>query len=246
MIKKIHYIWVGGKKKPRIVRKCIAGWKKIMPGWEIIEWNESNLNLDLCDFCKEAYERKKYAFVADVMRFFILSEHGGLYLDTDVKVIRNLEPLLEKYDAAVGYEFQMINPGLVLYSNTPHNEVIDNVLFVYKHEHFIDNNENENLKVVGQYMSEVLENYGFVYEDKHQQCGSFHVFPSTFFCPTDAYGNMINYSDNTYTQHLNAGSWMNSQARIKNSFKRIVYKIFGLKRIQIITKTYRNWLSKKK
>lgn len=234
MNKTIHYIWVGGKKKPKIVRKCISGWKKKMPGWNIIEWNESNLNLEICDFCKEAYRRKRYAFVADVLRFFILSEYGGLYLDTDVKVIKNLEPVLDTTSAAVGYEFEMVNPGLVLYSDKPHNEIIDRVLDVYKSEHFIRENGEENLKVVGKYMSEVLEQYGFVYENKHQRCGSFDVFPSTFFCPTDAYGNMINYSDNTYTVHLFAGSWMNNKDRFINKIKKTIYHILGKERIQIL------------
>lgn len=239
MNRTIHYIWVGGKRKPLIVKRCIDGWKKRMPEWEIIEWNENNIDLNFCDFCKEAYKRKKYAFVADVLRFYILSEYGGLYLDTDVKVLKNLEPLLQKCDALVGYEFEMVNPGLVLYANDPHNQIVDKILERYKSSHFINEDGSENLKVVGEYMSEVLEDYGFVYKDIYQKCGSFDVFPSTFFCPTDAFGNIVNFSDNTYTQHMFAGSWMDWKTRMKNGVKRMMYKLIGKNKIQALMRLYK-------
>ena len=86
--KTIHYIWLGGKKKPKVIKRCIKSWKKNMPGWKVKEWNESNIDVNLCDYCMEAYQLKKYAFVADVLRFYILYREGGLYFDTDVKLLR--------------------------------------------------------------------------------------------------------------------------------------------------------------
>ena len=233
MNKTIHYIWLGGKKKPRLIRKCIAGWKKLMPDWQIKEWNESNVDLDKYTFCREAYDAKRYAFAADVIRFDVLYREGGLYFDTDVKLLKNLTPLTEKYVAFSGYEYKMVAPGLVLFAAEPCNAVLKEVLNVYKETHFIVDGK-ENKKVVGEYFSEVLEKYGFVYEDKEQDCDNFTILPSTYFCPTDGYGNPINFSDNTFSVHLFAGSWMPWRTQIKTQVKKFCYKLFGKDRIQNI------------
>ena len=82
----IHYCWFGGKKKPRVIRKCIKSWKRFFPDFEIKEWNESNFDVNCCEYVKEAYKQKRYAFVSDYCRFYVLYKHGGMYLDTDVFV----------------------------------------------------------------------------------------------------------------------------------------------------------------
>ena len=93
--KKIHYIWFGGNPKTELILKCIESWKKYMPDYEIIEWNESNFTFDNA-YAKEAYENKKYAFVSDYARLKVVYEYGGIYLDTDVELVKSLQPLLEK------------------------------------------------------------------------------------------------------------------------------------------------------
>lgn len=231
MNKTIHYIWLGGKKKPKVVKKCIAGWKKRMPGWQIKEWNESNVDLDKYSFCREAYDAKKYAFAADVIRFDVLYREGGLYFDTDVKILKDFTPLTEKYKAFAGYEYKMISPALVLYTAEPCNMAVKDMLDIYSQTHFIVDGVM-NTKVVGAYFSEVLEKYGFVYEDKEQTCGDFTILPSTYFCPTDGYGNPINYSDKTHSVHLFAGSWMPLNKRIITQIKKMCYRVFGKDRIQ--------------
>lgn len=238
MNKTIHYIWLGGKKKTRTIRKCIAGWKRHMPDWEIKEWNESNVDLDKYSFCREAYDAGKYAFAADVLRFDILYSEGGLYLDTDVKVLKSFEDLARQYENFSGFEFDMVSPGIALYAEKPRNKIIGEVLEVYKNSSFTIGNKN-NFKVVGAYFSEILEKYGFKYEDKFQICGDFTIFPRTFFCPTDGYGIPIAFSENTYSVHLNAGSWLPLQKRLINSFKRICYRLFGMERIQRVMKLFR-------
>lgn len=233
MNKTIHYIWLGGKRKPRLVRRCIAGWRKQMPDWQIKEWNESNLPIDICPYCREAYDAGKYAFAADVLRFDVLYREGGLYFDTDVKLLRPLDALTEQYACFVGYEYDMVNPGLVLYAREPHDAIIANMLAGYRTQHFMVDGV-ANTKVVGAYFSEVLEEYGFVYEDKQQTCGSFTVLPATYFCPTDGYGNPINYSDHTHSVHLFAATWMSPATRAKRAFKRLVYRVLGKNRVQRI------------
>ncbi len=237
MNKTIHYIWLGGKKKPRVIRKCIASWKKHMPDWEIKEWNESNLDLDRYAFCREAYDAKRYAYAADVLRFDILYREGGLYFDTDVKVLKSLTPLTEKYRAIAGYEFEMVAPGLVLYAAEPNNLILKEVLDDYETSRFIVDGK-ENHKVVGVFFTEVLKRHGYVCENTEQCVEGFTILPSTYFCPTDGYRNPINFSENTYSEHLFAGSWMPLKTRLKNGTKRFFYKLLGRERIQ-------RWLHKK-
>ena len=101
--KKIHYCWVGGNSKPPLVKKCIQSWKKYCPDYEIIEWNESNYDISKNIYMKQAYEAKKWAFVTDYMRLDIIYEHGGIYLDTDVELIKNIDDLLSN-EAFAGIE----------------------------------------------------------------------------------------------------------------------------------------------
>lgn len=105
--KKIHYIWVGGNPKPNLVDMCILNWKEKLPDYKIIEWNEENFDLE-CEmkknrFLKECYDRKLWAFVSDYMRVKILYEHGGIYLDTDIQILKDITPLLES-NFFIGYE----------------------------------------------------------------------------------------------------------------------------------------------
>ena len=101
--KKIHYCWFGRGEKSELVLKCIESWKKHCPDYEIVEWNEDNWNINFCRYTKEAYEKKKWAFVSDVARLEIIFREGGVYLDTDVELINSLDNLLQ-YDAYFGFE----------------------------------------------------------------------------------------------------------------------------------------------
>ena len=103
MRKKIHYCWFGGKKLPKSVRECIATWKKMLPEYEIKEWNESNFDINTSNFVKEAYENKKWAFVSDYVRIYALYQEGGIYFDTDMKVLKNVSDIVDK-DMFLGYE----------------------------------------------------------------------------------------------------------------------------------------------
>ncbi len=91
----IHYCWFGGNPLPEDAKKCINSWKKYFPDYEIKEWNESNYDFNKCEYIKEAYKRKKWAFVSDYARFDILYQYGGIYFDTDVEVIRDMRDILK-------------------------------------------------------------------------------------------------------------------------------------------------------
>ena len=102
MEKKIHYCWFGGKPLPRKVKQCIKTWKKFLPDYEIIEWNEQNFNIKSCTFVEQAYENKKWAFVSDYARIYALYKEGGIYFDTDVKVLKDINNIIDK-EMFLGY-----------------------------------------------------------------------------------------------------------------------------------------------
>ncbi len=93
--KVIHYCWFGGNEKPEVIRKCMESWKKYCPDWEIREWNESNIDVNFCPYSAQAYKQKRWGFVPDPIRFKIIYEMGGVYLDTDVELIAPIEKLLD-------------------------------------------------------------------------------------------------------------------------------------------------------
>ena len=92
--KVIHYCWFGGKPLPELAEKCLASWRKYLPGYEIRRWDESNFDINILPYTREAYGAKKYAFVSDYARFWILYNQGGIYFDTDVEVIAPLDSII--------------------------------------------------------------------------------------------------------------------------------------------------------
>lgn len=225
-VKKIHYIWVGGRKKPALVKKCIRSWEKFFPDWEIIEWNESNLDININEYCKQAYEAKKYAFVSDVLRFDVLYRYGGLYFDTDVEVIKSFETIINEYEAFSGFENEYINPGLVLYSAYPGNSLFKEMLDIYSQEKFALE-DGYNTKTVCEYFTELMCNYGLKQNNQLQTINGFTVFPRTFFCPVDSIWRRQEFTKDTYTIHRFAASWVGRKQKLEYLYKRKGYKLLG-------------------
>ena len=101
--KKIHYVWVGGNEKPQNIKRCMKTWEKHLNGYEIIEWNESNFDIEKHPFVKAAYQAKKWAYVSDYIRAYVIYNYGGIYLDTDILLVDNFDDFLENR-AFVGFE----------------------------------------------------------------------------------------------------------------------------------------------
>ena len=111
--KTIHYCWFGGAPLPPLAKKCLKSWRKYCPDYKIKRWDESNFDINICRYVKEAYETKKYAFVTDFVRLWALVKFGGIYMDTDVEVLKSLDPILQ-YKAVSGFEkLNIIPTGLI-------------------------------------------------------------------------------------------------------------------------------------
>ncbi len=225
--KTIHYIWLGGKKKPHVIRQCIKSWRKFFPGWDIKEWNESNVNLDINRYCRQAYDARKYAFASDVLRFDILYRYGGIYFDTDVKVLKSFAPLMEQCDAFSGFENECVAPGLVLYSKEPNNPLFAQMLKSYEEREFLTKANGYDLKTVVQQFTEILIEHGLVCNNTLQTVDGFTVFPKEYFCPADYSGILSNQTDNTYSVHLFAASWLPRRDKCKLVARKWILKLLG-------------------
>ena len=215
----IHYCWFGRKPLPELALKCIASWKKFLPDYEIKEWNEENFDVNQIPYTAEAYKCKKYAFVSDYARFKIIYEHGGIYFDTDVEVIKPLDEIIAK-----GFFFGMeandgdllcapglgfaCNAGLGFACNAGLGlckEMIDQ----YEHENFILSNGLLNLETVVTRFSNILQKHGFKYNNDITEFENMFFYPPEFFCPINYHTGEKNTTQNTYTIHHYAASWVN-------------------------------------
>jgi len=93
---KLHYIWLGGKPLPVAMQGWISGWRTVMPEFEVVEWNEGNLDMAHHPWMEQMYRQGHYAFASDYARLMVLHEHGGIYLDTDVELKKSLVPFLQE------------------------------------------------------------------------------------------------------------------------------------------------------
>ena len=205
--KKIHYCWFGGNPLPELAIKCIESWKKYCPDYEIIEWNESNYDVTKNLYMKQAYEEKKWGFVPDYARLDIIYNHGGIYLDTDVEILRPLDKLLEN-SAFVGCENdRWVALGLG-FGAEKGNPIIYEMLKQYDILSFFDDSGELNLTPAPVYQTALLkEQYGFKETKEIQKISDFmNIYPVEYFGSKDAYSGKINITNNTYSIHHYDGS----------------------------------------
>ena len=205
----IHYCWFGGNPLPELAQKCIASWKKFLPDYEIKEWNESNYDVRKISYIAQAYDAKKYAFVSDYARFDILYQYGGVYFDTDVEVIKDLSPIIER-GAFIGVEKglrPLLAAGLGIASPAA-SDIYREILDSYQNEQFVNDDGSLNLKTVVTRVSDIFKSHGFVEQDIMQVVADTTVYPSEYFCPKDFDTGSLCLTENTCSIHHYDGSWM--------------------------------------
>ena len=198
--KKIHYVWLGKGEKNDRIKHCIESWKKYLPNYEIIEWNEDNFDIEYNDFTKKAYENKKWAFVSDVVRLYALYKEGGIYMDTDVEVYKPLDEFLNE-EGFSGFECKHY-PVTATLGAVKGNPVIKLMLDYYN---AIDFKMYDNWQDYITYqetntciMSNILGMLGIDRErDEIQHIKHFTIYPQSYFFT----------KDEGYTYHSFNGSW---------------------------------------
>lgn len=209
----IHYCWFGGNPMPELAEQCIASWKKHMPEWEYMRWDETNFDIASAPlYVRQAYEARKYAFVSDYVRLWALEKYGGLYLDVDFEVYKPFDDLMNRYPAFAGYEGSKRQPVMQgVLASEPHGAWVRDMLSTYEGRVFLLPDGSMDLTPNTRYFTDRLESQGFVPDGVETDVyanGQFflHVLPVWAFCPVLTTGENLRNKE-TYCEHMRLGSW---------------------------------------
>ena len=215
--KKIHYCWFGNNPLPKSVQRCIKSWSQYCPDYEIIEWNEGNYNVNKIPFIDKAYKEKKYAFVSDYARLDIIYNEGGIYLDTDVEIINNIDSLLT-HNCFLGFEFAgEVNTGIGFGAIQNHQFIYENMQY-YHNAKFDMNNIITCVNVT----SSLLLEKGLQAIDENQIIDDIYIYSTEYFCPLNYKTNELNITTNTYSIHHYDATWQPFQMKIRTKIKKIL------------------------
>ena len=223
--KKIHYVWVGGKEKPKKVKKCIDTWKKHFKDYEIIEWNENNFDIESSEYTKSAYEAEKWSFVSDYIRMYALYKEGGIYLDTDVIALDNLDELLNNR-AFLGFENEKYISCAVIGAEKEH-PLIAKILNYYDSLENKTFNFNDNNSIL---VTDILEkNYNCKLDNTEQiLADDIKIYKDTVLSNPSSKSKLI---------HVFSGSWVDGKINIKMKLcQEIKYHLTTKKRAEMYKK----------
>ncbi len=250
----IHYCWFGDAPKSKLVHKCVNSWIKHCPEYKLIEWNELNFNISNTPlYVRQAYEAKMWAFVSDYVRLYVLYNYGGIYLDTDVELIKPIDKFLD-HNAFWGFEDEVHISTAVIGSKT-NNKWIGYLLSDYDNREFIRNDSTYDLTTnVNIITNKIQEKYKVKLRNSYQEFDDFVLYTKDFFCPKSYETGMISFSKNTVCIHHFDGSWLtedekkkHKKAQRKNRIftishipKRIALKLLGRSRYEALKSIFKN------
>ncbi len=219
--KKIHYCWFGGNPLPEKDQKCIESWHKMCPDYEIIRWDESNYDITKNQYMKEAYDAKKWGFVPDFARLDIIYENGGIYLDTDVELVKNLDELLS-CEAFMGFEDgEHVNPGLCIAAKQYH-PTIKKLMNIYSNRKFIKSDGTLDLTPSPIMNTDMLIEMGLKCDNSKQVVEGITIFPKDYFCPKDYKTGKLAVTENTYGIHWFNASWQTPHHKRMLKVRRVI------------------------
>ena len=218
----IHYIWFGGNPISELTKKCIATWKKYLPDFEIKEWNENNFDVTQCPFVKEAFEQKKWAFVADYTRFKVLEEYGGIYLDTDMEITADISKFLED-DLFLGVEDSKQINAAVVWAKEAHNPYIKDIVDIYESKKKFNETGDLYDESVPKVLTKYFSKFGFDGEKDEIQIfenNKIHIYPMEYFYPLSYDYQNNKFTDNSVMIHHFDATWIKPMEKFKTKMKR--------------------------
>lgn len=221
----IHYCWFGGKELSDDAKKYIESWKKFCPDYEIKEWNETNFDVTVVPYVAEAYKEKKWAFVSDYARLYALKEFGGIYLDTDVEIVKSLDEFLNN-KAFIGAESKYSVCTAVIGAEKS-AAFIDELLGLYDGIHFTNGKTIDtmpNSKRIYNYLEKM---YAYSTGDNPIYLNKCTLYPMDFFSPINCYTYKQEITTNTHCIHRFAGTWKSKDEIYLNKAKAIITRIIG-------------------
>lgn len=221
----IHYCWFGGNPLPELAVKCINSWKKHCPDYEIIEWNESNFDLQQNTYIKEAFAAKKWAFITDYVRLYALLKYGGVYMDTDVELIKPIDSFLV-HDAFSGFE-KIDNVPTGIMACKKKFRLFQELLDFYKDKHFILPDGSLDTTTNTVIITQICLDKGLKLNNRFQIIDGFALYPKDYFCPKDYDSGEIILTDNTVAIHHFSGSWLTNEDKKILKFRNFTVSKFG-------------------
>ncbi len=209
----IHYCWFGGKEMPKLGKRCLASWKKYLTDYEIMCWNEETFDLNSNRFAKEAYEKRKFASVADYVRLYALYNYGGIYMDTDVEVLKPIDNFL-KHKVFAGLESkEFIGVGII--GSEKKNEIIKILQDYYKDRSFFKSDGSTDLTTIPKVVTDTFVKKGFKQNNEYQEIEGLAIYPTDVFYLIDVVTREKNITKNTSTIHWYSGSWIPFKDKVK-------------------------------
>lgn len=222
----IHYCWFGNNEKDKLAIKCIESWKKFCPDYEIIEWNETNFDVHINEYTSYCYENKKWAFLSDYIRLYVIKKYGGIYLDTDVELINSYDSLLTN-EAFFGFEtLKYINTGHG-FGAIPNHPIVSEMLNIYDALRPGDDG-SYTLSACPELNTRPLLKKGLKQDGTMQIIDKVLILPIDFLNPFDDPTGTLKKTDNTISIHWYNKSWINIKAKRRSKVTRIFHRIFGV------------------
>ena len=215
----IHYCWFGKGQMPELAVRCIDSWKKYLPDYELRLWNEDSFDINSVPYVKEAYQSRKFAFVTDYVRLYAIYYEGGVYMDTDVEIIKSVDDLLQ-LPAFSGFESEKDIPTGIMASEKKGLWAKEMMEYYDTDRHFILPDGSLDMTSNVTIISKLMSANGFNLVNSYQNYKNcMHIFPKDYFCPKGRTG-IITLTENTYCIHHFAGSWNSKSGLIKQYFFR--------------------------
>lgn len=223
--KKIHYCWFGRGEKPALAEKCLQSWRKFCPDWEIIEWNEDNFDLNCNSYVRYCYANKKWAFLSDYVRLVVVCQHGGVYFDTDVELLKPLDPLLG-YGAFYSFEnADTVNTGQGFGAEAGHPTV---AAMVAEYDQLCpDEQGNFSLVACPALNTRALLDLGLRPDGSKQTVAGAVILPVDYMNPYDEPTGRLKKTENTLSIHWYSKSWISPGLRLRSKLTRPFHRMFG-------------------
>lgn len=218
----IHYCWFGRGEKPTKVIQTVENWKRILPDYQVIEWNEENFDINFTEYTRQAYEHKKYAFVSDYVRLFALYQMGGIYLDTDVEVIGSFDGFLDE-KAFMSFESSCSLCTAVIGAEKE-STFIGELMDLYGKMSFVDECGNPDMKPNSERIFETLFSDKQI-RDRKISLENATIYPVDYFCAKDYKTYRSLRTDRTVTIHTLDASWYPWKRKVKKAIKKIMVKM---------------------
>ena len=211
----IHYCWFGRGKKTPLIEYCIESWRKVLPDYQIIEWNEDNFDIESHPYAKEAHEARKWAFVADYARLNAVYQYGGIYFDTDIEVLKKFDNLLSD-EAFIGMEVKdSLAMGVI--GAEPKNATVKWMLDQYEGRHFLQEDGSLDTRTNSSMYTKFFREAGAKLDGKEVVVRGFRIYPPKYFYPYNFSMLWNKPAKISYTIHYAEGNWDGVQ-RCANTF----------------------------